>query len=114
MVPESTPFTLYGDSGSFFDTLHSQVDECANADPPCATVKSFQTMKSVFNALSSSNGAGGRFTIPIRKFENATNVLKSSYNMNGPIELPKDASRLGPIATLIRNLVPAKSHESFT
>lgn len=64
-------------------------------------------MKSVFKKLSSPNEAGGQFTSPAKEFDTATQALKASDDIYGPMELPDDASRLRPIATLVRNLVQA-------
>lgn len=75
--------------------------------PQMVLVKTFHTMKSVLQRLSSQNVTGVHFANPAGQFEAATRALRDSVDQNGPIRLPGDVSRLGPIAKLARNLIPS-------
>lgn len=64
-------------------------------------------MKSVLEKLSATNLTGAHYADPKSQFEAATRALQRSTDIEGPINLPEDVSRLGPIANLTRNLIPS-------
>lgn len=70
-------------------------------------VQTFHTMKSVLQRLSSQNVTGAHYANPASEFDAATRALLKSVEQDGPIRLPGDVSRLGPIANLARNLIPS-------
>lgn len=100
------------ESSKLSHLIHTSViKSCSRRENTCLSqmvlVKTFHTMKSVLQKLSSQNVTGAHYANPAGQFEAATRALLDSVGQNGPIRLPGDVSRLGPIAKLARNLIPS-------